>query len=495
MRISPSVDRGFVISSLTYEPGFVMAAPVISVSQMRQWEQATWAAGQTEQAVISRVGQIVAARALELTRPGALILILAGQGHNGDDARCAQPHLATRDVRLLNVGNPGADLAELCRQLASSPALIIDGLFGIGLNRPLNADWITFIHQVNQAGIPVLAVDVPSGLNAETGQPEGVALNAEVTLTLGAPKRGLLEPSSYPYVGRLEVAAEIGLAPCPLKSDLQWTLSEDFKSYPPRRRVDGHKGTYGHLTLIAGSLGYHGAAVLAARGALRAQPGLVTLFTSEKVYGPVAAQLQAVMVHPWQPGKPLPDKCSAVLFGPGLAAGDLPSDLKSELRQFWQELPLPVVVDASALDWLPASSKRLGALRLITPHPGEAARMLQTTVAAVQKDRPAAVRALSKRFGGCWVALKGHQTIMGRSGGDLFVNSSGNPFLAQGGSGDILAGYLGGLLAQPPLQTDPLRAIRYGVWQHGATADRLAAVRPNWTMEDLAVALADLKPR
>ena len=138
------------------------------------------------------------------------------------------------------------------------------------------------------------------------------------------------------------------------------------------------------------------------------------------------------MVHPWQPGKPLPDKCSAVLFGPGLAAGDLPSDLKSELRQFWQELPLPVVVDASALDWLPASSKRLGALRLITPHPGEAARMLQTTVAAVQKDRPAAVRALSKRFGGCWVALKGHQTIMGRSGGDLFVNSSGNPFLAQG---------------------------------------------------------------
>ena len=291
------------------------------------------------------------------------------------------------------------------------------------------------------------------------------------------------------------MAAEIGLAPCPLKSDLQWTLSEDFKSYPPRRRVDGHKGTYGHLTLIAGSLGYHGAAVLAARGALRAQPGLVTLFTSEKVYGPVAAQLQAVMVHPWQPGKPLPDKCSAVLFGPGLAAGDLPSDLKSELRQFWQELPLPVVVDASALDWLPASSKRLGALRLITPHPGEAARMLQTTVAAVQKDRPAAVRALSKRFGGCWVALKGHQTIMGRSGGDLFVNSSGNPFLAQGGSGDILAGYLGGLLAQPPLQTDPLRAIRYGVWQHGATADRLAAVRPNWTMEDLAVALADLKPR
>ena len=163
-----------------------MAAPVISVSQMRQWGTSHWAAGQTEQAVISRVGQIVAARALELTRPGALILILAGQGHNGDDARCAQPHLATRDVRLLNVGNPGADLAELCRQLASSPALIIDGLFGIGLNRPLNADWITFIHQVNQAGIPVLAVDVPSGLNAETGQPEGVALNAEVTLTLGA---------------------------------------------------------------------------------------------------------------------------------------------------------------------------------------------------------------------------------------------------------------------------------------------------------------------
>ncbi|MBI4324774.1 MAG: NAD(P)H-hydrate dehydratase [Chloroflexi bacterium] len=468
-----------------------MAAPVISVSQMRQWEQATWAAGQTEQSVISRVGRIVAERALDLTKPGDVILILAGKGHNGDDARFARPHLAARDARLLNVSDPAADLAELRRQLASSPALAIDGLFGLGLNRELSADWIIFINEVNHAAIPVLAVDVPSGLNAETGQPEGAALQADVTLTLGAPKRGLLEPSAYPYVGRLEVAAEIGLVPCPLQSDLQWTLADDFQNYPPRRRAEGHKGTYGHLTIIAGSLGYHGAAVLAARGALQARPGLVTLFTSEAVYGPVAAQLQAAMVHPWQPGKSLPETCRAVLFGPGLAAGDLPPDLKGELGHFWQELPWPVIADASSLDWLPASSRRIGALRLITPHPGEAARLLQTTAADVQKNRPAAVRALSKRFGGCWVALKGHQTIVGRSSGDLFVNSSGNPFLAQGGSGDILAGYLGGLLAQPPLQSDPLRAIRFGVWQHGATADRLSAARRHWTIEDLAAALAD----
>ena len=158
--------------------------------------------------------------------------------------------------------------------LKRRPALIIDGLFGIGLNRPLDGPWTWLIDFVNAAGVPILAVDVPSGLDADTGVAPGVAIQASLTLTLGAPKRGLLEASAVVFVGRLEVATEIGLVAGSHASETNWTLPQDFIGYPPRRPVASHKGTFGHLAIVAGSSGYHGAAVLAARGAQRAQPGL-----------------------------------------------------------------------------------------------------------------------------------------------------------------------------------------------------------------------------
>jgi NAD(P)H-hydrate epimerase len=213
----------------------------------------------------------------------------------------------------------------------------------------------------------------------------------------------------------------------------------------------------------------------------------------ESVYISVAARLQAVMVHPWQADLELPDSASAFLIGPGLAANDLPAKLKTMTRRIWKSSPLPVVVDASALDWLPEGEANSKAFRLVTPHPGEAARMLKTTAAKVQADRLGALRELSHRWGGCWVVLKGHQSLVGRSSGELFVNSSGNPYLAQGGSGDVLAGYLGGLLAQPGLQADPSAALRYGVWQHGAAADSLQTRHSNWVVEDLLNVIGDAR--
>lgn len=456
---------------------------------MREWEKATWVLGRTEAEVIAQVGGIVGRRALELTRPGDRVLILAGKGHNGDDARMAAAHLHEREVQVLLVHDPASALGELTALLEQGPALVIDGLFGIGLNRPLSEAWKQLMDQVNEARLPVLAVDVPSGLNADTGEPFGTAIHAALTVTLGAPKRGLVQPKAWPFVGRLEVAPEIGLVPCPLTDEWQWTLAEDFENYPPPRPVAGHKGSFGHLVLIAGSLGYHGAAVLAARGAQRAGPGLITVITQENVYVPVASQLQSTMVRPWRAVFEPPDTCTAIVFGPGLASPDLPLNFKSELTQVWRESPLPVLVDASALDWLPAGPIPAKALRVITPHPGEAARMLQTTAASVQADRAAAVRELSNRYGDCWVVLKGHQTVIANSGSEIFFNSSGNPFLAQGGSGDVLAGFAGGLLAQPELQRDPLTALRYAVWQHGATADALSQRRSHWTVEDLAGSL------
>ena len=320
----------------------------------------------------------------------------------------------------------------------------------------------------------------------------GTAIEAAVTITVGAPKRGMLRASAWQYVGRLDVAADVGLVPCPISSDVQWTLSDDFRGFPPTRPVAGHKGTFGHLAIIAGSAGFHGAAVLAARAAQRARPGLITVFTQEPAYVPVASQLQAVMVQKWRPEIALHDEFDAVLVGPGLARPDDPEAMKKVTASIWNDFAGPVVVDASALAWLPQGKLAANAPRIITPHPGEAGRLLGISSAAVQEDRPGALRELSRRLGSCFVVLKGHQTLVGRDAGAVFVNSSGNPDLAQGGSGDALAGYLGGLLAQRHLCADALRAVRFGVWQHGATADGLSVTHPNWVVEDLVTALGSV---
>ena len=468
-----------------------MPVPVINLAQMREWERATWVAGRTEAEVIWRVGEKIAERALRLTRPGDTVLILAGKGHNGDDARAARNHLPDRRVNVLDVTNPKNDLPALESALLQKPGLVVDGLFGIGLNRVLDNGWNKFIASVNQSKIPVLAVDVPSGLNADTGGNFGAAIEAAVTLTVGAPKTGLLAPNAWPFVGRLEVATDVGLVPGTQKSELIWALPEDFAGFPPRRAAAAHKGSFGHLAIVAGSFGFHGAAVLAARGAQRAQPGLITLFTPEEVYHPVASQLQSTMVNLWKPDMRLFDAASAILIGPGLAAPNLPDDMKAIVRRLWRDAEVPAVVDASALDWLAAHTLARDRIRVVTPHPGEAARLLNATAQQVQADRVRAVREVSRRYGNCWVVLKGHQTLIGRSEGEIFVNPSGNPYLAQGGSGDALAGLIAGLLAQPELQSDVGKTLRYGVWQHGCAADQLQATRANWTVEDLLVGLGD----
>jgi len=461
-----------------------MPVPVISVAQMREWEKVTWASGQTEEAVMRRAGDAVARQAERMTKSGERIIVLAGKGHNGDDARFAAEATRERRVEVVRVLDPEAVAAEIPKLVTTHPALFIDGLFGIGLNRPLARPWIGLIQRINATNIPVLAVDVPSGLNADSGEPLEEAVRAKVTLTLGAVKQGFMKPAAWQFVGKLEVASDIGLVPYPFETEVSMMVADDFSGFPPPRPVAGHKGTFGHLAIIAGSAGYHGAAVLAARGAQRAQPGLITLITGEEVYVPVAQQLQSVMVRAWKEGIDLPESCTGVLAGPGLAATNVPAKVRETVQRFWKESRLAVVVDASALAWL-ESGATADALRVITPHPGEAARMLGVTTSEVQAGRVNALRELSQRFGNCHVVLKGHQTMVGRDREEIAVNSTGNPHLAQGGSGDLLAGYLAGLLAQPELQRDA-RTLRYAVWQHGLAADSLHERKPNWTVEELA---------
>jgi NAD(P)H-hydrate epimerase len=195
------------------------------------------------------------------------------------------------------------------------------------------------------------------------------------------------------------------------------------------------------------------------------------------------------MVRPWTENINLPENCTAFLVGPGLAAADVPKRVKEFAAQAWKELAIPMIVDASALPWIPEGATPNNAVRVITPHPGEAARLLNTTTAKIQNDRPAALRELSAVFGDCFVILKGHQTLIGRSTGQVFINNTGNPFLGQGGTGDLLAGYIAGLLAPPGTASDPLEGIRFAVWKHGASADRLSAIRPRWIVEELAAEL------
>ncbi len=200
-----------------------MPIPVISVAQMREWERATWATGVAETDVIRRVGKRLARRARKLTRAGDTILFLVGKGHNGDDARAAAKQLEGRRAEVLEMFLPDSDLLQLEMALREKPALIVDGLFGIGLNRPLGEAWRKIIAAINESKIPVLAVDVPSGLNAVTGETFGAAVQAAVTLTVGAPKTGLLAPAAWPFAGRLEVTEDVGLVPCPHQSELNWT--------------------------------------------------------------------------------------------------------------------------------------------------------------------------------------------------------------------------------------------------------------------------------
>ena len=198
------------------------------------------------------------------------------------------------------------------------------------------------------------------------------------------------------------------------------------------------------------------------------------------------------MVSPWQPATQLPDSVTALLVGPGLA-GTVPKSFKRILNAWWRDWEHPLVVDASGMDLLAAGPFTPEACRVLTPHPGEAARLLNWTVARVQANRLAAVRALSHRHGNAWVVLKGHQTLIGRHTGEIFVNSSGNPHLAQGGSGDLLAGFHGRTAGATAVASGGGTTLRYGVWQHGAAADQLQAARANWMIEDLANEIGDAR--
>ena len=460
-----------------------MPLPILSVAQVRDWEKRTWDAGIAVESVIEQAGQAVGRLATQVTQSADSILLLIGKGNNGSDARVAARHLGDRKVAVLEVADPVVDLDALKHHLGENPVLVVDGLFGIGLNRDLDKHWQQFIQCINESDAPVLSVDCPSGLDADNGQARGAVIEAAITLCLGCLKPGLLANSAAHCVGRLRIASRIGLKDPAPEADSYWVTEQDMRGLSPQRDPVSHKGIHGHVGIIGGSTGYHGAPILAGYAGLRAQPGLVSIFTP--VYQPVSAQCQSIMVHPWDRNcVETLSRTTALVAGPGLAGGDVEDSLRQTVLNLWNESSKPMVVDASALDWLPRGAPDSEAFRLLTPHPGEAARLLGCSPEKVESGRVRAARTLPEQFGAT-VLLKGRHSVLAQSTGPALVNSTGNAGLAQGGSGDVLAGFVGGLLAQPVFHGREIQAAMYATWKHGWAADQLASGSEYWGMDDL----------
>jgi NAD(P)H-hydrate epimerase len=484
------------------------AWPLVTAAEMRGLDRHTIdALGVPGELLMELAGAAVAAEAAALRAPGAAVWLVCGAGNNGGDGLVAARHLHLRGVpvHVLATADPAAwrgETAANARRLAAlglevrrgppAPApgaVLVDAVFGTGLARAVEGEAAAAIRALRAArpACRVLSVDLPSGLDADTGQPLGEAVAADVTVTLGLPKLGLALEPGRSLAGRV-VVARIGIAdeaPGLRPAAALWTRAAAARRLPARPR-DGHKGRFGHVLVVAGSEGKTGAAALAALGAARSGAGLVTIACPASLNGALEATVREVMTAP------VPEAAGAcfgrssekavlelaaardvIALGPGVGRGE---ETRRFVRDVAREAAKPLVLDA---DGLVAFEGVLGELRarrapsVLTPHPGEAALLLGSTAAEVNRDRPAAARRLAAESGAL-VVLKGAATVVAGPDGALAVNPTGGPALASGGTGDVLTGVVAGLLAQGVAARD---AAVLGAWLHGAAADRLAALR------------------
>ena len=346
----------------------------------------------------------------------------------------------------------------------------IDALFGVGLTRSLEGDAALAAGLTRRGTGWVVSVDVPSGIHADTGDVMGTAVRADVTVTFSRGKPGLYVGKGAVHSGRV-VVADIGIPDGLYPERPQTVLVEQEMFHLPRRPVDGHKGDFGRLFLLAGSRGYTGAAALCARSAARSGAGLVTLAVPEDVYPILAAKCcDEVMVWPWRSNDgEIVEKakgCTAAVIGPGLGQGERAERLVLALMR---ALPCPVVLDADGLNiisrHIDVLDEREG-LTVLTPHDGEFARLSGCELPIT--DRLGAARDFAGKHG-CVAVLKGYRTVTAFQDG-CCVNPTGNPGMAKGGSGDALAGLMGGLLAQG----GGLDEVAKAVWLHGRAGDLAA---------------------
>lgn len=440
-------------------------------------------------------------------------LILAGKGNNGGDGYVVARHLLNSDwfvqtlvlaersaikgdaaVHLAALENCGGqvDFAQDDHTLGSLLAsageftVLIDALFGTGLAKPVDGCFLQAIEWLNRQSSAVVAVDVPSGIDASSGQVLGTAVKAGLTVSFAFAKVGQVSYPGAGLVGEL-VTVDIGIprqVSCQVASGCTFIDAAEGRRLLPVRSPDGHKGTFGHLLVVAGSRGKCGAAVMTAESGLRGGTGLVTLACPLSVQPVIASRLTEVMTAPMVDfngelslqsldgllalvvGK------QALAIGPGLGLGEEVSGL---VRRLLQDTELPVVIDADGLNALCEHThileRQRGRRIVLTPHPGEMARLTGLSIADIQADRFNVARDFAMRHRVVLV-LKGARTLTASPDGVVNVNSSGHAGLASGGMGDVLTGLIGSLLAQGLAAQD---AATLGVYLHGLAADRLLA--------------------
>ncbi len=406
---------------------------------------------------------------------------------------------ASQNLELLESSSIEVTFLERGKELEGSLSgcdLAIDALFGVGLSRPVEGQHAELLEVLANAACSLVSVDLPSGISSDTGAPLGPELEPELIVTLGLPKLGL---AVSPFAGEI-VVADIGLPLAALDAvpirQCVWTRTA-ARARLPRRPETAHKGSFGHLLIVAGSEGKTGAACLAAEGALRAGAGLVSVAAPRALSAVFAVKLTEAM------SLPVDDAGSAafvpasvevlvreaaarqaIVVGPGV--GRLPETVRA-VRSLLAASQVPSVVDADGLNAFEAEPEALrsSGRRVLTPHPGEMARLLGRTARDVQADRVGAARELAERSG-CSVILKGARSIIASASGELRINPTGGPVLATGGTGDVLAGVVGALLAAG---LEAIDAAALGAWLHGAAAARLGRVGA--TAGDVAARLPD----
>ena len=457
--------------------------PVLSIATLREIERR-----HAQEPLMERAGAAAAdiAAAMLAGRAGRIVA-LAGPGNNGGDAFVCARRLRERgfDVVVVARTDPaGGDAAKARSALIAAgvpmiaappserPALIVDGLFGVGLSRAPGAPWSAWIAWANASGAPIVALDVPSGLDAATGVANDPTIVAAATATFIALTPGLLTGDGPDHCGEVSVHA-LGLdADVPDAGvRLDWRAVQS--RLPPvlaRRVRKSHKGTFGRACIVGGAEALVGAALLAGRAAIRLGAGRVVVALAAR--NPPLVDWLAPELMLREAEAPGTDH-DAWVVGPGLGAGERAQALLEKVASVDQ----PIVIDADALNAIagkPAlvdAVARRRAATLATPHPAEAARLLQCATQDVQADRVAAATRLASMLD-AHVVLKGAGSVVARPDGTFDINASGNPALSTAGSGDVLAGILGALLAQ---RIDAAAAMRIGVCLHGAAADMLVA--------------------
>jgi hydroxyethylthiazole kinase-like uncharacterized protein yjeF len=445
---------------------------------------------------MERAGEAVARAAQRHARDsGAPVLVVAGPGNNGGDAWVAAAHLAETFHRVVVLNATGSEpravearaahdifrsrggeiVAQWPERLA--PSLVVDGLFGIGIARDIEGDLAQVVHRINTSGAPVLALDVPSGIDGDTGAVRGTAVRATATITFIAHKLGLLTGDGPDFSGAIEVET-LGIPEETFHGAHGALLTPDAaREWLLPRARNAHKGDFGTVAVVGGNRGMVGAALLAGRAALLPGAGKVYLGLLAADALTVDAQYPELML------RSVDDAMSAdvLVIGPG--AGRSPS--ATSVSMFERAiLPAviasskPLVLDADALNALAYNetlAEALAARRhgptILTPHPAEAARLLGCDTAVVQADRLAAATRIAERFG-AHVVLKGAGSVCAFPDGRWSVNTTGNPGLASGGTGDVLAGMVGSFLAQGMRGE---HALQGAVCLHGAAADACAA--------------------